>query len=127
MKIYQNTFEVFGDPSPAEATSKRTYARRYLNMFSQLPTGDYKIPSPEVYVASLNELQWARDVWADATPVSGEFVPIYVEECRTMTEDRLLDHLEKAVEEVRMPFRRHQQRESVTKKTEKNNKKSHSR
>ncbi|MBV9129343.1 MAG: hypothetical protein JO298_03025 [Verrucomicrobia bacterium] len=118
LKLYQNTFEMFGDPSPAEATSKRNYARRYLNMFSQLATGDYKIPSPEVYVASLNELQWARDVWIDATLVSGEFVPNYVEECRSMNEDRLLDHLEKAVEEVRMPFRRDQQRGSVTKKTE---------
>jgi hypothetical protein len=92
-RTYQNTFESLGDPAPAKMESVREYARELLPMFDPDKPGYYRIDPqpPEARVGSVREIAWWDRLY-DACEQT--------EESGVISEARLLDFLEEAVEET---------------------------
>jgi hypothetical protein len=95
-KLYQNTFEIFGDCSPARADNEREYAQAYLPMFAT-ECGQYIVEAP-MRGGFSHEAKWTRDVWDAASPIAG--ADPENEDYRLIDEDALLDFLVRAVEEA---------------------------
>lgn len=66
METYQNTFEMFGDPSPRECESAEQYAESLLPFFEE--NGGYYVsrPAPETSHGSVLEYDWQRRVFKTA-------------------------------------------------------------
>jgi hypothetical protein len=105
MKTYQNTFETLGDPAPMEAESAREYAKGYLPMFvleeDKQPGGWYRIDAQVGYTRTgwIKEIQWWDQLYEECQDKGPyEWDP----GCWSglISEERLLDFLEQAVEEV---------------------------
>jgi hypothetical protein len=94
--IFQNTFETFGDPCPAEVDSKRDYAQLFLLWFFERDIhGNYIVTCPSTFETGYTrEIEWKDRLWRDAVETEDEDV-------RVMGETELLDHLIEAVEETR--------------------------
>lgn len=101
MKTYQNTFESLGDQVPCEAESAREYAKAFLPMFVEDSPGKYRIDAQYGHTRTgwAKEIQWWDDLYEATENKEGyEWDP---GQCSgTISEERLLDFLEKAVEEV---------------------------
>jgi hypothetical protein len=96
MKVYVNTFEIFGSPAPQKAANEREYAQGYLPLFD-VECGQYIIyPVGESPTGFTNEIKWQHDAYFEATEVQDQ-------DYRLIDEDRLLDLLEQAVEEAEAP------------------------
>lgn len=106
MKVYQNKFELFGPPLPEEAESARAYAAfSYLALFveDQHPEKEgtwYRIDAGlPMTTGYANEIAWQQRLYAEAEnkePYEWDAES----ESGLIEEERLLDFLEEAVEEV---------------------------
>jgi hypothetical protein len=108
MKTYQNTFESLGDPVPISMESAREYAKEFLPMFvldeDKTPGRWYRIDAQVGYTrtrtGSAKELQWWDRLYDEC-----EHKQPYDWDpgCWSglISEERLLDFLEQAVEEVK--------------------------
>jgi hypothetical protein len=103
--IYQNTFDILGDPAPHEAASAREYAREFLPMFVQdedvsRPGTWYRIDDwAPMTTGHTREIEWQLRLFAateDQQPY--EWDPDTVS--GVIEEERLLDFLEEAVQPV---------------------------
>jgi|SRR5271166_6438939 len=119
MKTFCNTFETFGDPSPAPAESAREYARGYLGLFTfdidMGPGRQYRIrgrrQSQEEWELTWNirplegdpfklntgfttEIEWWKNLINSLEDVTN------TARSGLISEERLLDFLEEAVEAV---------------------------
>jgi len=94
--IFQNAFETFGDPSPAEAESKRDYAEQFLLWFFQCDiNGNYIVTCPSAFeTGRAKEIEWKRRLWESALETGDEDV-------RVLGEGDLLNHLIEAVEKAK--------------------------
>src|SRR5208283_3695273 len=113
MKTFCNTFETFGDPSPAPAESAREYARGYLGLFTldldMGPGRQYRIEGPapdgpwedpfKLNTGFTTEIEWWKNLINSLEDVTTYG---YDDTARSglISEERLLDFLEQAVEEV---------------------------
>jgi len=105
MKTYQNTFETFGDPSPAQAESPREYAKGYLEMFTidpdMGPGRQYRIDADalELNTGFTTEIKWWKNLFNSCEDI---VTYGYDDTAKSgfISEERLLDFLEQAVEEV---------------------------
>jgi hypothetical protein len=107
MKTYENTFQTLGDLAPMEAESARQYAKGYLPMFvleeDKQPDNWYRIENARVgYTRTgwIKEIQW----WDRLYEATEEKAPYEWDPgCWSglISEERLLDFLEEAVEEVK--------------------------
>ena len=93
---FRNTFEIFGDPSPAEVESKRDYAQQFLLWFFERDIyGNHIVICPSAFETGYaREIEWKRRLWKDAVETDDEDV-------RVMGESELLNHLIEAVEEAK--------------------------
>ena len=107
MKTYRNTFESLGDPVPTAMESRREYAKEFLPMFmldpDKQPGRWYRIDAHaqpvQAWVVSASEIAWwdrLYEACEDKAPYEWD---------RTawsglISEERLLDFLEEAVEEL---------------------------
>ena|SRR5208282_125835 len=104
-KTFKNTFETLGDPAPAVMESARAYARGYLPIFNidpdMGPGRQYRIDANplEQKTGFTREIEWWREVFAACTDV---VTYGYDDTAKSgfISEERLLDFLEQAVEEV---------------------------
>lgn len=100
---YQNTFEMFGDPCPAECESAEQFAESILHVFER--NGVCYVERPPLSDGGLpTEVEWKRRVWDAALE---EFAPLddepkYSSDMLEIPIDRklLLRFLVEAVEEV---------------------------
>jgi|GEM_PF-6594877 len=105
MKTFCNTFETFGDPSPAPAESAREYARGYLGLFTldldMGPGRQYRIEGDpfKLNTGFTTEIEWWKNLINSLEEVTTYG---YNDTARSglISEERLLDLLEQAVEEV---------------------------
>src|SRR5271165_296166 len=104
MKTYQNTFESLGDPVPTRMKSAREYAKEFLPMFTldpdKKPGRWYRIDAQVGYTrtGSSKELQWWDRLYEECEDKQPyEWDPCY---SGVISEERLLDFLEEAVEQV---------------------------
>jgi hypothetical protein len=100
--LYKNTFEIFGDEGKCEAESKRDFALAYLPMFEREANGEYRISAlrSSERVGMNNEIRWMDRVFDECHDiVEGDMVRDEPDS-GLISETRLLDYLEEAVEEV---------------------------
>lgn len=104
MQTYINTFEMFGDPVPAQCDSAEEYAQAILPLFKHRSSDTtYWVSAPVVRVGMANEIEWTKKAWATAIEEAedrGETVDDDAEELE-ISEDALLDLLLDAVQEVK--------------------------
>jgi hypothetical protein len=105
MKTYRNTFQLLGDPVPIAMESAREYAKALLPLFvldqGKEPGRWYRIDAQagSARTASSRELQW----WDSLYEVTEDKRPDDLERgywSGLISEERLLDFLEQAIEEV---------------------------
>jgi len=98
---FENAFESLGDPSPKQAESAREYARGFLPMFVEDSPGQYRIDAliGHTRIGSATELKWWDDLY-DATENKQPYDWAPADWSGTISEDKLLDFLEKAVQQV---------------------------
>ena len=103
MKTFCNTFETFGDPSPAPAESAREYVRGYLGLFTldldMGPGRQYRIEGDpfKLNTGFTTEIEWWKNLINSLEDVTTYG---YAARSGLITEERLLDFLEQAVEEI---------------------------
>lgn len=101
-KMYKNTFEIFGVDAKGEAESKRDFALAYLPMFERESSGEYRISAlrPSERVGMSNEIRWMDRVFDDCHDIVEGDMDQDEPDSGLISEARLLDYLEEAVEEV---------------------------
>jgi hypothetical protein len=103
--IYQNTFEILGDPAPHEAESAREYARKFLSMFVrgedvQLPGKWYRIDAwAPMTTDRAKQIEWQQRLF-EATEDQQPYEWNQDSISGVIEEERLLDFLEEAVQPV---------------------------
>jgi hypothetical protein len=97
MKTYINTFEIFGDPCPAECENEREYAEGLLTLFEQeqLTGGYYEVFEPMADLTGYSkEIEWRWRLWEAGKRIH-EFDP---DSRRRIKRSELLRFLCEAVE-----------------------------
>jgi hypothetical protein len=101
MKTYQNTFETLGEPLPAQAESAREYARAFLPCFVlDEDSNRYRIDQPKNRLGYAKEVEFWKRLY-EATEDKAQYDWDGEDWSGLISEEKLLDFLEEAVEEVR--------------------------
>lgn len=105
MKTFQNRFEIFGPALPAEAESARAYAESYLSLFVEADHPEkegrwYRFDEGcSMTTGYANEIAWQQRLYA-ATENREPYEWDPESFSGIIEEERLLDFLMEAVEEV---------------------------